>query len=89
MTEYTVVFTPNEDEVVGGFFAHFVWDPDTRGHGSTELSALLCLTLVVAENEGIDLGEQAGDLVISLAMPNTDLEEALEKRYGGRIDYHR
>jgi hypothetical protein len=66
------------DDDTDGFFAYFAWDPDTRGWGSNLHSAILCLILVVAENEGVDLSEQAGNIVISSAVHNAGLEDALE-----------
>lgn len=89
MAEKLVVITvtPNEeDPEVGGFFASFA-DGWGRGFGSTELSAMFSLILLYAGNEGIDLSEQAGDIVVSSAIHNNKLESALERRYGGRIDY--
>lgn len=86
--QYTIeVVTNDEDPDVGGFFAFFVWDPETRGHGSTQMSAILCLVLVTAENYQEDLSEQAGDIVINSSIQNTKLEEALGKHYGGTIKY--
>jgi len=86
--QYTIDITQNtEDPSVGGYFAAFVWDPGTRGFGHTKLSAVLSLVLVTAESYEEDLSEQAGDIVGSAAIQNIALEKALERRYGGRIDY--
>ena len=83
--EYTIQVEADPDS--DGFFANFIWDPNTRGYGSNYLSAMLCLILIVAEAEDLDLSEQANDIVGSAAVMNLDLEKALERRYGGRIDY--
>ncbi len=83
----TIVVEHNtEDPEVGGFFASFLggWG---RGHGSTEESAMFSLVLLYAENEGIDLSEQANDVVGCSAIHNDKLEQALGRRYGGDVEY--
>lgn len=83
-----VAVTPNtEDPEVGGFFASFV-DGWGRGFGFSELEAVFNLVLLKAENEDLDLSAQAGDIITSTAIPNVAVEKALERRYGGKIDYH-
>jgi len=83
--EYCIQVEKDPDS--DGFFANFIWDPNTRGYGSNYLSAMLCLILIVAEAEDLDLSEQADDIIGSAAVMNLDIEAALERRYGGRIDY--
>lgn len=77
---YTICITEDADS--DGVFAHFVWDPSTRGYGTTDLSAIFCLLLVEAEQKEVDLSEQAGDIVISQAVKNDSLEQALARHYG-------
>jgi len=86
LTFYTVPNT--EDPGMGGYFAYTSRDMrGWRGYGNTRLAAIFCLILLIAEQNGVDLSEQAGDIVMSSAVNNLDLEKALERRYGGRIDY--
>lgn len=89
MTEKLVVITvePNEeDPEIGGFFASFA-DGWGRGFGFTELEAIFNLVLLKGEQEEEKWPSQAGDVVTSTVVPNPALEQALERRYGGRIDY--
>lgn len=83
---YTVVLTPDQD-IEGSWFAYFIWDPETRGAGSTQMSAILSLVLVTAENYEEDISEQAPDLIGMTCIENQAIEKALEKRYGGTIKY--
>jgi hypothetical protein len=83
-----IAVTPNtEDPDVGGFFASFV-DGWGRGHGFTELEAVFNLVLLKGEQEEESWPSQAGDVVVCGTIPNVAIEKALERRYGGRIEYN-
>ena len=83
-----ITIEPNtEDPEIGGFFASFV-DGWGRGFGFTELQAIAALALLKAENDEETWEGFAGDLIVTTVVANVDLEAALERRYGGRIDYH-
>jgi len=83
----TIVVEPNtEDSEIGGFFASFI-DGWGRGFGFTELQAITALALLKAEQEEEVWEGFAGDLISTTVIRNRDIEKALERRYGGRIDY--
>ena len=83
----TIVVEPNlEDPEVGGFFASF-FDGWGRGHGFTVLEAIFNLVLLKGEQEEESWPAQAGDVVNVNTIPNAAIEKALERRYGGKIDY--
>lgn len=83
----TIVVEPNlEDPEIGGFFAWFI-DGWGRGFGFTELQAIATLVLLKAEQEEENWDGFAGDVVTSTVVKNVNIENALERRYGGRVDY--
>lgn len=83
----TIVVEPNlEDPEVGGFFASFA-DGWGRGHGFTVLEAMFNLILLKGEQESENWDAQAGDVVTTTTITNAALERALERRYGGTIQY--
>ena len=88
-----LTYENKEDPEVGGFFAWFA-DADTtdpgwgRGHGFSRLEAIFNLILLKAEQDEVNLNAQAPDLISSGAIHNVAIEDALERRYGGRIEYN-
>jgi len=85
----TIVVEPNtEDPDIAGFFASFV-DGWGRGFGYTQLQAIAALVLLKAENDGETWDGFAGDLISTPVILNSHIEQALERRYGGRIDYNK
>ena len=83
----TIIVEPNEEEPeIGGFFASFI-DGWGRGFGYTKLQSIAALVLLKAENDEEVWEGFAGDLISTPVIRNSNIEQALERRYGGRIDY--